>query len=344
MNTNLIITPAKVIELAFAGRETISADSIRLSKIDVAQEYFLRPVLGDTLFEQVLGGDHGLFVENFLQPALAHYVRYGVIGELSVQIGDNGAVVYQSEKADNMRNNAQDSVVSVDQKMERIESHSAQSTSNKDSKQTDIKMIDSQQTDNANLEKSSTGTSEETANRTQLQNSTKTANELAEQNDTSSKNLTSQLEVTSLNSSKSTELNDKVVANNSQNDIVSKDNKTIVNQETIAKKTESQQHENTFSELSKIQDNQTKTLDMSQNTGDKKQSTTNDSQQSKLSRTVLRPATDFQRQIIMQRALFDANVLMAKAIRYVRRNPLRFAAYSPEIGLGRGFGLGRIVL
>lgn len=99
----LLITPSEVLEYAFSTKELISAASIRTSKIDVAQERFIRPKFGDELFEKFMDGEYTIFVDNFVKPALAHYIRYGVVDELSIQLGDNGAVLFYSDEVDSRR-------------------------------------------------------------------------------------------------------------------------------------------------------------------------------------------------------------------------------------------------
>lgn len=92
----LLITPAEVIRHAFSPRERISASSIRPLKIDIAQEHFIRPRLGDELFEKLVDGHYTDFTERYINPALAHFVRYGILAELCVEVGDRGALVYSS--------------------------------------------------------------------------------------------------------------------------------------------------------------------------------------------------------------------------------------------------------
>lgn len=92
----LLITPAEVIRHAFSPRERISPGSIRPLKIDIAQEHFIRPRLGDQLFDRLVDGQYPEFVERYLNPALAHFVRYGILTELCVEVGDRGALVYSA--------------------------------------------------------------------------------------------------------------------------------------------------------------------------------------------------------------------------------------------------------
>ena len=92
----LLITPAEVIRHAFAPRERISPSSIRPIKIDIAQEHFIRPRFGDELFERLTEGAYPDFTERYIAPALAHFVRYGILAELCVEVGDHGALVYSA--------------------------------------------------------------------------------------------------------------------------------------------------------------------------------------------------------------------------------------------------------
>lgn len=105
----LLITPAEVIRHAFSSRERISPDSIRPLKIDIAQEHFIRPRLGDELFEKMVEGSYPDFVDQYLNPALAHFVRYGLIPELCVEVGDRGALVYSASSGKTQTARSQES-------------------------------------------------------------------------------------------------------------------------------------------------------------------------------------------------------------------------------------------
>lgn len=93
-----IITPSEVVEYAFSPREEISPGSIRPTKIDIAAEHFVRPRFGDELYERFLGGEYLPFVDEYVKPALAHYVRYVMVDDISIQLTDNGAVVFENEE------------------------------------------------------------------------------------------------------------------------------------------------------------------------------------------------------------------------------------------------------
>ncbi len=90
----LLITPQEVLASAFMPREVIDPDSIRPLKIDIVQEQYIRPRLGDELYDELTVGEHTEFLSLYIKPALAHYVRSAIIDELSIQLSDNGAIIY----------------------------------------------------------------------------------------------------------------------------------------------------------------------------------------------------------------------------------------------------------
>lgn len=94
----LLITPQEVIFHAFSIRETVPAQFIRDTKIDVAQEYFIRPAFGERMFQEMLAGEHQIFVNDFVNPSLAHFVRYGLITELAVTLNEQGAIILSQDE------------------------------------------------------------------------------------------------------------------------------------------------------------------------------------------------------------------------------------------------------
>ncbi|MFI3294873.1 MAG: hypothetical protein R3Y19_02530, partial [Rikenellaceae bacterium] len=87
-----LITPQQVIDIAFSPDSFSSSELIRESKIIIAQEHFLRPKLGDSLYDALDGGEYDQFIEDYLQPPLAYYVRYGLLDELSIMVDPNGVI------------------------------------------------------------------------------------------------------------------------------------------------------------------------------------------------------------------------------------------------------------
>lgn len=128
----LLITPSEVINYAFTPRETINPNSIRALKIDIAQEHFIRARLGQELYDQLLENKHTELTEHYIKPALAQFVRYGVIGELAIEVSDRGALVYSSSsgRVDGQQNKAQDTIAQNEQSKE------SNSTTSSDTKNT----------------------------------------------------------------------------------------------------------------------------------------------------------------------------------------------------------------
>lgn len=93
-----MITPEQVLELAFAANEKITPVSIKQTKIDAAQEKYIRPVLG-RLYDALLDGKYPELLDGYIRPALAYYVRYSVIPDLALKLNDKGAQTYYSEYA-----------------------------------------------------------------------------------------------------------------------------------------------------------------------------------------------------------------------------------------------------
>lgn len=62
----LLATPQQVIDLAFAANEKITPVSIKETKIDAAQEKYIRPVLGK-LYDALLDGKYPELLDNYVR-------------------------------------------------------------------------------------------------------------------------------------------------------------------------------------------------------------------------------------------------------------------------------------
>lgn len=89
-----LITPTKVINLAFSQTEQATCKSIKDVKIVVAQERYIRPALGCNLYEALLNGEYADFAEEYISPALAMYVRYITFVDFALKLNDMGAQSY----------------------------------------------------------------------------------------------------------------------------------------------------------------------------------------------------------------------------------------------------------
>ncbi|MDD3108913.1 MAG: hypothetical protein PHV49_06890 [Alistipes sp.] len=87
---NLLICAAEVREIAFASAlESLTDDMIPSAKIEIAQQKFLCPVF-NTLFPKLFETEYASFVTDYIKPALAYYVRYELLNDLSTTIGASG--------------------------------------------------------------------------------------------------------------------------------------------------------------------------------------------------------------------------------------------------------------
>ncbi len=254
----LLINPNEVINLAFMPREEISSESIRSLKIDIAQEDFIRPRFGQAMFHEMLEGKHPEFVENYIKPTLAQYVRASVIEELAVQISNKGVIVY-----------------------------SVADTAYK--KQEDTK------------------------------DTTKTGTQLSEQKETNSQNTVEQkTETEDVSTNDRKETDSEVVAF----DITEQVNSII---------TTTQSENNTGSTALESQKSTESHSDTNQSTTTAEGVVSNGVESS--SNESYRVASSVERRVLCVRALADAKILMAKAVRYVERNVGQFSSYEPrEIG------------
>ncbi|MFI3306544.1 MAG: DUF6712 family protein [Rikenellaceae bacterium] len=94
---NNLIGAEDVIELAFSPTDQISADTIIKSKITAAEQRYIRPALGDDLYEALMRGEYAELTSEYVAPALAMYVRYLVIPDISVKLNDLGAQAIHGE-------------------------------------------------------------------------------------------------------------------------------------------------------------------------------------------------------------------------------------------------------
>lgn len=87
----LVITPEKVSELAFRAPDFVPADNIPAATILAAQQKFIRPVFG-ALYQRMLSGAVAEFVDEYVAPPLALYVKMLMLPSLAVQSGAAGVV------------------------------------------------------------------------------------------------------------------------------------------------------------------------------------------------------------------------------------------------------------
>ena len=95
-----LITSAEVVALAFPDRNFLSA-KILDSHIQVAQEAFLRPALGEDFYALLTSltpeGDNATLVNDYLKPALAYYVRFVILPDIMVHAANSGLNMVQPQ-------------------------------------------------------------------------------------------------------------------------------------------------------------------------------------------------------------------------------------------------------
>jgi hypothetical protein len=91
-----LITPAQVARMAFTGPDFITEEAVPAATILAAEQKFVRPVLGGSFCAALLRGAYPEFLTDYLQPALALYVKMLMLPSLAVQTGSAGIVEVNS--------------------------------------------------------------------------------------------------------------------------------------------------------------------------------------------------------------------------------------------------------
>ena len=92
----VMITADEVVALAFGGDAYLDKKKISESVIRAAQRKFVRPVLGAVC--DMTTRPYTTFLDEWVKPALAHYVKWLLLPELLVEVGASGVVVRSCEE------------------------------------------------------------------------------------------------------------------------------------------------------------------------------------------------------------------------------------------------------
>lgn len=110
-----LITSSEVINLAFSSVEQITPGIVKETKIEAAQERYIRPAFGEEMYDAMTAGRYPEFVNDYLKPTLAYFVRHDLIPEVSTPVGNTGAMVPSANHAnaatDKQRELAMDSAM-----------------------------------------------------------------------------------------------------------------------------------------------------------------------------------------------------------------------------------------
>ncbi len=92
-----LITPERVIQEAFLKGEYLPQERIPQGLILVAEERFLRPILGQSLYRALLEGEYVAFRESYVEPPLAYAVKLLLLPELRIRVGACGVAEPSAE-------------------------------------------------------------------------------------------------------------------------------------------------------------------------------------------------------------------------------------------------------
>lgn len=92
-----IVTPEQVAELAFADGTYIDAAAVAESSIVAAERRYIRPVVGDRLYERLVEGAYADFVAEYLVVPAALWTRVLMQPRLEVRTGQCGIVAPRPE-------------------------------------------------------------------------------------------------------------------------------------------------------------------------------------------------------------------------------------------------------
>ncbi len=92
-----LVTPGQVVELAFADGAYLGADALPGTAIAAVERRYLRPVVGERLYERLVEGAYADFAAEYLAPAVALRVRLAMQPRLELRTGQCGVVAAEPE-------------------------------------------------------------------------------------------------------------------------------------------------------------------------------------------------------------------------------------------------------
>ncbi len=93
MKMKSLITPQKVVELAFGDGEYVADSAVSVADIASAEFCHIRPIVGKELYERLLDNAYPELVEEYVAPAIAMAVRTMIQPALNVRTGQTGLVM-----------------------------------------------------------------------------------------------------------------------------------------------------------------------------------------------------------------------------------------------------------
>lgn len=87
-----LISPQKAFQLAFSPHEQLPAEALSTELITLAQERYLRPVIGEKLLAALEEGLYPQLLEEFIAPVIAFGVRVQLLPTLRQALSTGGLV------------------------------------------------------------------------------------------------------------------------------------------------------------------------------------------------------------------------------------------------------------
>lgn len=84
---NTLITPAEVYDVAFSATEPYDSSVLTALDIATAEERYLRPIVGDELYDALLDGSYPELRNGYVLPMVAAWTRYLVEPLLATRCG-----------------------------------------------------------------------------------------------------------------------------------------------------------------------------------------------------------------------------------------------------------------
>ncbi len=311
-----LIKQNEVLEHAFAPQEQLSAAAIRPARIAIAQERFVRPAFGDRLFQEFVEGAHSVFVDLYLKPALAHYVRYGMIPELAVRVGDRGVYLLESDESERTLSEVR-SARRNSQQEQRGNATETTANDRNDSQEltSKVKTVgDSTESKNSSQQEDTT-TSDRTTREVNL-------TESATQRE--SESTTAVPPETVVTRTEERQQTDELEQTNAKTD------KVITDLQSSGDATRSETRDTTQQRNDLRNETGSKTEQRSQSTDTSAEENSDQNANDSRRDVTTRQASERQMRMLAQRALSDGHTLLRAAIRYVEAHRDEFPSYAPQ--------------
>lgn len=323
-----LILPEEVLSLAFSQEDPISSTFVRSARIQIAQLRYIRPAFGNAMYQKMREGaeDYTEFVTDYIKPALAHYVRYEMTGELAVRAGEYGIVRPSSEQSvqtsSETKNDQQSSRDELEQDIfhtDDVEKKVSDTNTQKHTNISTTEKVNDEFVYNENTKTNSIGENNSGLDMSVVIN--------FEQEDAASSSAVTEIETTA---------DTKIIKNRTENAADSHEGgtNTTYYDSVDGLQTQSGTDTSAVTESSESVDTTLKSA-----TGTSKLKSENFGV-GNTNRTSFKAATTDEWQTFARQSLRDANVFLRYAIEYVEANSELFPDYAPMSVLGSSF-LGR---